>query len=77
MYLTLLLPPLPSFLSLIFSVYGSALLSHCLVGVGFRENVKIGTATGVDPTNGMYEYNICMLVFFFCLNHATQFYCDQ
>ena len=31
-------------------VYGSALLSHCLIGAGFSENVKIGA--GFDPENG-------------------------
>ena len=31
-------------------VYGSALISHCLIGAGFRDTVKIGS--GCEPEKG-------------------------
>ena len=34
-------------------VYGSALLSHSLIGGGFSENAKVGS--GFDPENGMFR----------------------
>ena len=40
-----------------YTVYGSALLSHCLIGAGFIDTVKVGA--GFELENGKQRHAIC------------------
>lgn len=45
--------------AVLYTVYGSALLSHCLIGAGFSDTVKVGA--GFDLENGKQHCAICCL----------------
>ena len=38
--------------SVLYLVYGSALLTHCILGAGFPDNVRLGNGVDADAEKG-------------------------